>query len=420
MTQQSTRIVLNAACTAALLGLPTIGSASGFAVPEISITGLGLNNAAVANTDEIGAIVYNPANAVFHDGITFSGGLMLVRPDLAVTTASGQHDSSGKENVLIPMFQATYQVNDKITLGLGANAPFGLETRWPEGTFPVLEAADPDGAGPAQAGALQPTTSRLETIVISPTISMRLHKNAAVSAGLDYYRVNEVVFDAADATNEGSGDGWGWNLSGVYIAGPLTFGVNYHSKATVDVSGESTLTIAGPTTLTAPATADVPMPWRLQAGVNYRANKDLSVEANITRTGWSAFDVLTIQGVSETTSTNNWKDANAYRIGATYRLSNRTRLRAGYSYDETGQQDKYYSARIPDADRHLFSLGFGHDVSKDLGIDAGYMYVRFKDRNIASTVPFGTYGADPNGTSAYNGDYKASVHIVGVGMTKRF
>lgn len=421
MTRHFTRSALGAACAAAIFGLPAHALASGFAVPEASIAGLGLANAVAANKQELGAIAYNPALASFHDGTTLSGGLLVVAPNLKVTTATGTHESTAEDKVLIPMFQLTYALNDKITLGLGANSPIGLETEWPLGTFPVLAAVDPDGAGPLQTGSAQTTTSRLKDTQISPTVSLRLNDHAAVSAGIDYYLIKEVVFSARDATNRGDGDGWGWNLSGVFSQGPLTFGASFHSKATVDVSGTSTLTITGPATLTGPATADFPLPWRLQAGVHYQASDQLGVEFDIARTGWSEFDELTINGVGGTTvSTNNWKDANAYRLGVGYQMTPQTRLRFGYAYDQTGQKDDHFSARIPDANRHLFSIGVNHELANGLNLEAGYMYVRFENRTYATTTPLGTYGADPNGTFAYNGDYKAHVHVFGVGVSKAF
>lgn len=429
MTRYLARSALNAACAAATLALPVTGSASGFAVPEISIAGLGLSNAVVANTDEVGAIAYNPALAAFHDGMTVSGGLMVVRPTLEVSTSTGDHESAGKDNAFIPMFQLTYAVNDRVTLGIGANAPFGLETKWEDGTFPILAAFDPDGTPPNGSptggfiapGGLQPTTSRLETVVVSPTVTYRLNEQAAVSAGADYYYVKEVVFNSAAAITEGDGDGWGWNVSAVYTEGALTFGAAYHSKAEVGVTGDSEVILTGgPPSPTARASADVPLPWRLQAGVHYQVNDALGVEFDITRTGWSEFDELTIDGVSTITSTNNWDDANAYRLGVSYQMSPRTRLRFGYTYDETGQDDDFYSARIPDADRHLFSVGVGHELENGFTVDAGYMYVRFKDRDYSTSVPFGTYGSDPNGTNAYNGDYSAHVHLFGVGVSKAF
>lgn len=419
------------ACAAAIMAVPGLGHASGFAIPENSIAGLGMANALVANTSELGAITYNPAAASFHPGATLSAGLMLLHPTLEVTTTAGTFQSQGPDKVFAPMLQGSYQLNDSLTLGLGVTAPFGLETEWPLGTFPGLSSYDPDGPnglGPAptygyiQPGALQTTRSKLEVLQTSPTLSMRLSPEAAVAVGLDYFMVREVVFDSAASTTKGDGDGWGWNAAFLYAQGPWSVGASYHAKASVDVSGTSTLT-TGVGTSTAAATADVPLPWRAQLGARYQASKQLALEFDITRTGWSEFDVLTIHGVSTTVSTNNWKDANAYRLGGTYELTPATQLRFGYSYDTTGQPDSYFSARIPDADRHLLSIGFGHDLGDGLMVEAGYMYVHFMERSFqgATAYPVAPSGAvDPNGTTAYNGSYKADVHLLGIGVSKRF
>ncbi len=119
------------------------------------------------------------------------------------------------------------------------------------------------------------------------------------------------------------------------------------------------------------------------------------------------------------TSENKWDDANAYRLGATYDITGATQLRFGYTRDETPQQDKYFSARIPDADRDLFSIGVGHKLANDWTIDAGYMYVKFEERSISQPV-WDTTTTEFNGTSAVNGDYESSVHLFGLGISKTF
>ena len=46
------------------------------------------------------------------------------------------------------------------------------------------------------------------------------------------------------------------------------------------------------------------------------------------------------------------------------------------------------------------------------------MYVKFDDRTVDSATPFA--GVDPNGTSAYNGEYESDVNLIGFGVTKKF
>lgn len=415
-----------AGAIALLLGCQ-YAQASGFSVPEISVAGTATSNALVANPELFGAVPYNPSLAAFHPGTHASGGINVVHAESRVTPAIGTPaDFQGQDNVPIPNLQITHQLNDTITLGLGTTVPFGLSTNYPTGTFGVLAAVDPDGPtnpGPPptgvvfSAGALQPTESKVEVIDISPTVAFKVGEHSAVAIGIDYYWAKEIVFDAQQVKNNGDGSGWGWNLSASHVAGDLSFGASYHSRAIVDITGTSVIGLAG----AAPASAKLVLPWRAQIGVRYRVNPQLALEADVTRIGWNSFNTLRINNaISPVVSTNAWEDANAYRLGGTYDLDDRTQLRFGYTRDMTGSGDDHFSARTADADRHLFSLGIGHKVSKDLELEAAYMLVRFDDRTLATSTAFGTYGSDANGTSAYNGTYETTVHILGVGLRKSF
>ena len=403
---------LAASITAALGLVGPYAQASGFSVPEISILGLGTSNAVVANTSELGAIAYNPAVSAFHSGLTVSGGLLLVLPSLEVTTVTGNHESDGKDVVPIPMFQATYAISDQVTLGLGANAPFGLETDW--------DASTPVFPGFVGTGG-HPTSSKIELVDIVPTVAFKIGPNTAVALGADYYYARKIELSADGIANEGDGDdGWGWNASLVHEMGDWSFGVSYHSSADIDVDGTSEVLLGPFTGATSKATAEVPLPWRAQAGIRYQASAALSVEFDITRTGWSSFDTLVINNAfGGVTSANDWDDANAYRLGAIYQLNPSTQIRFGYSFDETPQPRSLFGARVPDNDRHLFSIGVGHDLGNGLAIEGGYMYVKFKDYT-HSVAGAGPVPGDPNGSALYNGEYESSVHLFGLGVTKAF
>ncbi|MBV2096468.1 MAG: outer membrane protein transport protein, partial [Candidatus Thiodiazotropha sp. (ex Codakia orbicularis)] len=149
------------ACGAALFTLNQTAQASGFAVPELNITGLALSNAMVANPDSLSAIAYNPAAMAFHQGKAVELGLMLVEPDLSVNTGSGSVDSDANDAVAIPALTAFAQLNETWSLGISVNAPFGLETDWPAGTF--------DAQYPPAATI--PTQSKLEIIAFSPSVA---------------------------------------------------------------------------------------------------------------------------------------------------------------------------------------------------------------------------------------------------------
>ena len=398
-------------------------AASGFAVPEISVTGLALSNALVANASELGAIPYNPAAMAFHEGNSISVGAILVKPELSVTTGNGQFDSEADDIVALPSLSAHHSLTNTLSIGLAINTPFGLETEWLPETFVYSEANNPGGY---PLGAQVPTKSELEVIDFSPALAFKLNDNASLSAGLDIYWVKNVVFNSAvndgstypAVTLEGDGRGIGLQVSGLYVAGDWSFGISYHSKANIPLEGD----IESPSGGTE-ASVDLELPSRLQLGVRHQTTSKLAIELDFTRTGWSSFDTLDIKettyGMTALTSENKWDDANAYRLGATYDITGATQLRFGYTRDETPQQDKYFSARIPDADRDLFSIGVGHKLANDWTIDAGYMYVKFEERSISQPV-WDTTTTEFNGTSAVNGDYESSVHLFGLGISKTF
>jgi long-chain fatty acid transport protein len=425
-TIQQTGLAL--ACGTALLTLNQNAQASGFAVPELNITGLSLSNAMVANPDSLSAIAYNPAAMAFHEGSAIELGLLLVQPDLSVDTGSGSIDSEADDAVAIPTFTAFAQLNETWSLGLSVNAPFGLETEWPIDTF--------DSQYPL--GTTIPTESRLEIIAFSPSIAYRINENASLSGGVDYYWMREVIFNgdinagmpgsnpAADL--EGDGRGVGFNLGFMVDQGAWSFGGSYHSEANIPVEGRVDLPAGAlPSFLSNRVNAELKVPWRLQVGVRNEPMAKLAIEFDITRTGWSSFDKLVVDqdqlGSNIVTSNNQWDDANAYRIGISYDFTQATQLRIGYSYDETPQDDKFFSPRIPDADRQLFSLGVGHTLNNGWTIDAGYMYVKFDDRTLdidPSFVHAAPNESETNGTSAVNGDYESSVHLFGIGVKRRF
>ena len=414
-TYSATTVVLAGAIA---LAVGQEARASGFAVPEISIAGIGLSNALVANTTEAGALPYNPAVMAFLGDASAGGGLMLIGPGNKVSDTlfndGESFDGEGSDWLLSGMAHGHIAMGEQLALGLSVNSPFGLETVWASEAFA-------DGFAAVGAPGQEPTRSKLELISASPSMSYKINDDAAVAAGFDLYWIRDLKFNtAANLICCGTGTGAGFHLAGLYRRGDWSFGASYFSSAEVDVEDGK---VAG---LEANTTTE--LPWRAQLGARYQVNDAIGVEFDFTRTGWSKFDKIEIfasdgfineaLGGPLVTSTNNWDDANAYRLGVTWALSDRTELRFGYSYDETPQDDDHFSARIPDSDRHLFSVGFSYELGNSgWDLEGGSMYVSFEDRSVSLPPPT---GSEPNGTALYNGDYESDVHLVGLGISKRF
>lgn len=417
----------------ALLNAATV-RAEGFAVPELSVAGVGTANALVANPEERGAFIYNPAAMAFHAQSSIAAGTLLINPNFSVKTESGKHDSTGADWIGAPIGQVAIRINQQWSAGLGVSAPFGLETKWETGTFPPLTNTAPLPTPPFAPGSSiplspQPTRSKVELVDFTPTATYRVNDNLALSAGADIYWGKSAQLDSSITKLSGDGTGWGFNVSAMYRKDALSLGINFHSAATIKIDGQYTaldnnMVLVGALPPSQTAKLDLNLPWRLTIGARYEVNPKLAVEVDWARTGWSEFQEIKVvgnlNGSTLIDDENNWKDANAYRLGVTYQLLDQTQLRFGYSYDETGQDDAHFSARVPDNDRNLFSIGVSHALDDGWQLEAGYMYVMFEERNYSGVTPYAGRGADINGTTAIAGKYEAHAHMIGLEVSKTF
>ena len=412
--------------------VPFAAFASGFRLPESSIAGLSLSNAVVANNDITGAMIYNPALMSAQDERrTVTVGMMNFRLDAHVDPDVGNEtDSEGDDSVLIPNFYYMSRVSPDWAWGLGVNAPFGLETKWPAGTFGTFQLPVPPTppALAAQIAALEPETSKLEVINITPNVSFKIDDHNFLALGINFYEVRELIFNTQEIDIDGEGRANGYTLAYFYQRGVWSFGATYRSAVEVDVDGsiEDSGFAGG---IRTDATAKIELPDMFQIGIRNKVNEQFAVEFDIERTNWSSFDVIDIEHEhpaipSPITNTNEWDNVYAYRFGVTYQHNNKLQFRFGYTRDETPQSEKYFSARIPDADRQLFSAGLSYKFKDDLEFEGGLMFVKFNNRTIdrpagsfVSKLPGDT---EANGTDAYNGKYESNALVIGFGLTASF
>ncbi|VAW95099.1 hypothetical protein MNBD_GAMMA21-1638 [hydrothermal vent metagenome] len=382
--------------------------ANGFRVPEVSVAGTAAANALVANTEELGAIPYNPAAISFHEGKNVMLGFNSVSYDHAVTPDGGTRtEGTGENSFLIPNFMASALGDNGVGFALLINSPFGLETQYPDETFPVFAGV---------LDRLEPETSRIKMVNINPNISYKIDENSSVAFGLDFYDVIDLTFNTQNIKINGSGNGMGFNIGYLHKYESFNLGVSYRSEVKTDLTGQFDARGIGSSVVGAQAA--LTFPSMLQIGVRFQPIESLGIEFDVEHTGWSSFNTININSSTGplTSSTNRWKNTLTYRLGFTYKINPSTRLLFGYSYDPTPQPDEYFSARVPDADRQLFSIGASHQFSS-WKLEYSYMYVDVDDRVINSST---AAGAEPNGTLAYNGKYESEVSLIGVSISKTF
>lgn len=395
-------------------------AASGFQIPGTSIAGLATTDALVANPNEAGALVYNPAAMSFHDDASFTFGLILVEPKTSVTpgTGSSKVNDDPDSPFKVPNLYLMVPVTTDWHLGLNISAPFGLETNWRAGSLPAF-------AGPF--APLEPTKTRLEMLNINPNIAYKLSENLSIAVGFDFYRVREAVFDTQGIGISSDGSGTGWNMAAMYTDSSWSLGLSYRSAVNVDLDGSFDATsVLG---FAVNSESQLNFPGILQLGVRFQVTQLIALEFDIERTNWSSFKSIIVRstgtvpaagvvpGTELVRSVNNWQDTHSYHLGVMYDLNSDLQLRFGYTYNEDPQPEAHFSNRYPNSKRHMIGTGAKYSMSS-WDLEAGLLYARWKDRTVNNSTPY--TGADANGTAALNGKYELSGIIVGASVNKYF
>ncbi|MFK5925066.1 MAG: outer membrane protein transport protein [Desulfuromusa sp.] len=388
------RVKLGSAIIALLFIAGMSGSAqgSGFAVVEQSVSGLGHSFSGAVSGEDPSAMFFNPASISLLEGQQATAGLHAIIPSTkfkATTTGSTpvpvlgsvsfgtNNGGDGRVTALISNLYYTHKLNDKLAIGLGINAPFGLATDYDR----------------TWVGRYHAKESDIATININPVVAYRATDQLTLAAGvsaeyadvtlssmIDGGLVNLSAGDplglatpsnplgsllAVSNTNydifaENTADDWafGFNLGLMYEFSPDTrIGLAYRSEIAHKLEGAVALDI--PTSMVGLRTlfanqnihGEITLPATASASFYSKVTDKLAFMGDVTWTCWSSFDELTIDfegtGIATKTSsttTENWDNTWRYSVGASYQTTESLKLRGGMAFDETPISDEY---RIP-------------------------------------------------------------------------
>jgi long-chain fatty acid transport protein len=435
---------------------------AGFALIEQSVKGLGTafsGGSAVA--EDASTIYYNPAGMTRLEGQQVLAAVHIIVPSskLSATTAQNvlgmslgtNNGGDAGEAGVAPNFYYVNRINDRVALGLGVNAPFGLSTKY-----------DQDWVGRYQA-----VESNVITVNINPSIAYKVNDNLSIGVGVSAQYIDATLSSMVDgglvAANlggaavpsdlandifvENKADDWsyGFNLGVLYELNKNTrFGAAYRSEVKHNLQGDTTTTVpAAIGSMTPPGlggsiplaalflnqgvNGKIDLPASASLSVYHRFNEALALMADATWTGWSSFEKLTlnfegsgIAGSSSTTTTENWDDTWRLSAGAAYNLSPQMVLRFGLAYDQTViPSDEYRTPRIPDEDRYWVALGAGYQINDRWGIDGAYTHLFVADAAL-NKVDTGAPGNENTGKGTVVGTYEGSVDIASVQVSYSF
>jgi len=382
---------------------------SGFQLNEHSASGAAMGNAYTASVDNASAIFYNPGALGFVDGMSVNFGSTVVFPTSSWTSLDGMQSTDAKTKVnLVPTMFISYQLNEKVTLGIGSFSQYGLETDWPHG-WPGTELAD---------------RTKIRTFFISPTAAFKVNENFSFAIQANYVPADVLIqkglnFVDTLATVDMAGDGDGWGATAGFlwkINEKAKLGGFYRTSVKIDFTGE--VDFDGVPTPFLPllfdsnieASVELPETWGL--GLSYQVNDQLMVEVGYMATGWSSYNVLEVyrEGMPDVPMTSvpkNWEDVAMYKIGVKYDYNDHLTLRAGYIYDEAGAPDDTLDPSLPDSNRNDWSAGFDYKF-KSFTLSGYAMWVHFNSRT--TTTQF----------EGFNGLYETDAILTGVSINYRF
>ncbi|HXK10471.1 MAG TPA: outer membrane protein transport protein [Vicinamibacteria bacterium] len=471
--------LLALALTFGVAALPTPVLASGFQLTEQNASGLGNAFAGqAAGVENASAIYFNPAALTRVKGWNFVAavdpiGLSTTFTDGGSTVPKagpipfpvplGTTGGDAGKWIPVPAGYLSGQVASHVWVGVGVNAPFGLETNW-DSTW---------------MGRFHATRSKVQTLNVNPTVAIAVTDTFSIGGGVSYQHLTAdfdqgvaygglsyagtaqavaglpPVLQAAalaavvaqlggpsglalegPALISGSSDAWGWNAGALLKLGEQAHvGVSYRSRITHDITGNvtfqgaPTFSLPGPlapigaalndafangavkTTIKLPDTLSVAAAWK---------GERAEVLADWTWTGWSSIptlDILRADGSDLSSVPLTFQDTWRAGLGFNYRFNDAWKLRLGTAYDKSPVQDQYRTPRLPDNDRVWAAGGFEWKISPKAAVDVGYAHLFVKDG--PSNLP-NQYSADSTPLGALVGTYNAKVDILGVQLSLHF
>ncbi|WP_447788979.1 MULTISPECIES: OmpP1/FadL family transporter [Pseudomonas] len=401
--------------------------ASGFALNEQSISGMGTGFAGRSSSaDDASTVFGNPAGMSRLKREQVTGGVAFIDAHADISDASSSPNSGTNKGDMVPfmgvpMGYYVKPIDDHWAFGFGVYAPFGLVTDYESGF----------------AGRYFGSKSEVKVITLQPTVSYAFNDKVSIGFGPTINRIEGTLESNLSITQaapdgkvkiKGDDTALGYNIGVLVQATDSTrVGLTYHSKVKYKLEGDTKVNynvlaaVGQNPSQKYDASLDVTTPESVDFSVTHALNDKWTLYAGSTWTRWSRLKEIRVENEGVPTILNgqfgtiteeqNWHDTWAHAIGASYQLNKQWVLRTGLSVDQAPTNNVDRSPRIPTGDRKIFSLGAGWSPTDDLTIDVAYSYLREESVKINNSN---------NRGQTYNAKYENWANGFGVGATYRF
>lgn len=402
--------------------------ASGFAINEQSISGMGVGYAGRSSSaEDASTVAGNPAGMARLKQEQFTVGAAAI---YAKTDIDGRRSSFGGSNdgdmvpfIGAPMGYYVKPLDDHWAVGFGMYVPFGLSTDYESGF----------------AGRYWADKSVVKVLTFQPTVSYAFNDKVSIGFGPTINRIEgELTSRTLTAATPGRNDGEvkikgddtavGFNVGVMVQATDKTrLGLTYHSKVSYNLDGHTKIRGVGFGPFSGSkydASLSLDTPESVDASFTHQFDDRWTLYGGSTWTRWSRLKQITVENsgvpvqlgggagpVGTITEEQNWHDTWAHAIGVSYRLNPQWVLRSGFTIDQSPTNNTNRSPRIPSGDRRILSVGAGYSPTQNMTIDVAYSYLKEEDTDI--NLVSATRGA-------YSSTYKNSAHGLGASMTYKF
>ena len=168
--------------------------------------------------------------------------------------------------------------------------------------------------------------------------------------------------------------------------------------------------------------AELPLPSNTTLGVSYRPTDRWELALDLQYVGWNAYDSLNVHfneaelGIAPIKAEKNYKNSMTYRIGASYKTTDRLVLRAGVYYDQSPIRKKLYNPETPGMNKLGLSAGLTFEPYKGLQFDVAFLYIQGFSQHGKYPYKNVVTGED----EMFEGKYKSTAFSPSIGISYRF
>lgn len=393
--------------------------AGGFALSGIGSRAISMGGAFRGMANDPTAMYWNPAGLGFMEKscVTLAGAGIMPASDYTSAYTADKTVSAVNKLWLFPNVYAVKAGPSKLHYGLGVYVPYGLGAEWDLFATPTaLETNE--------------LFSSIGVVDIHPTVSYLINEKLSVGAGLSaqygMITIRKFASSPVPLTMEvtGTGLGFGANFGVLYKVLPnLNLGISGKIPSTVALDGTAEYIMvhpaAGVLTTKPDATADLNLPAEVGLGISYQVKEGWDINLDFAHTTWSVLDKIVIKledgaslggtPLADAEMNTKWEDTFRASFGTEYWMGTANALRCGFFYDQSPIPDSSLNPAFPDISNKMSgNLGYSR-VFGNFQADVNFEHIAFSERKIE------TQEADN-----LMGTYNTSVNAFNFGLTYNF